>query len=177
MLLEDGQRQLVVVYGQVGLVLYVVEVAQAAIDDGACIVDVHLSVALHRGHRVDDGQRLPIQFSGLVVLLAPIVHLCEMAQHILPHIQSVQLVAQGQCLAPIVAGPVRVVVQIAAHQLVVSPEQLFALGRTLALQRRFKRVYAGIAVVVVSVGHKADHQAQCQVQVFHIVCKDTIFFP
>ena len=157
-LLEDGQRQLVVVYGQVGLVLYVVEVAQAAVDDGAGIVDVHLGIAFHRGHRVDDGQRLPIQFSGLVVLLAPIVHLCEMAQHVLPHVQPVQLVAQGQCLAAIVFGFFTIVGQPATHQLVVGSEQFLTLWRVLALQRSLQGVHAGVAMVVVGLGRKADRQ-------------------
>ena len=44
--LENGQRLLVVVNGQVGLVLHVVDVGDSTIDEGAHVVDVLLGVAL-----------------------------------------------------------------------------------------------------------------------------------
>ena len=161
-LLEDGQCQLVVMDGQMSLVLHVIDIAQTTVDDGAGIVDGLRVIAALCGHRVDDGQRVLIQPDGLVILLASIVHLCKMAYHVLPHVQSVPLIAQCQCLASVVFGFLAVVGQPAAHQFVVGTQQVVALGRVAALQRCFQGINTGVAVVVVSSScQKAKSKADC----------------
>ena len=158
-LLEDGQRQLVVVDGQVGLVLHVVDIAQTAVNDGAGIVDCFLVIAFLRGHRVDDGQRLVVEGDGLVIFLTAIVHLCEVADYILPHVKPVLPIAQCQRFATVVFSFFTVVRQPAAHQFVVGTQEVVTFRWMVALQCRFQRINTGVAVVVVSLSRQAGKQA------------------
>ena len=176
-LLEDGQCPLVVVDGQMCLVLHIIDIAQTAVDDGASIVDGLCVIATLRDHRVDDGQRVLIQTDGLVVLLTAIVHLCKMTYHVLPHVQAVLLIAQGQRLTAVVFSFFAVVGQPAAHQFVVGTQQVVALGRVVTLQRRFQGVNTGIAMVVVSQSRQAGKQAKRQIQMLHNSHKVTHFPP
>ena len=159
------------------LVLHIIDIAQTAVDDGAGIVDGFCVIATLRGHRVYDGQRVLIQTDSLVVLLTAIVHLCKMTYHVLPHVQPVLLITQGQRLATVVFGLLAVVGQPTPHQFVVGTQQVIALGRVVALQRRFQGVNTGVAMVVVSQSRQAGKQAKRQIQMLHNSHKVTHFPP
>ena len=169
--LEDWQRLLVVVDGQMRLILHVIDVSDGTVEARACIVDVSRRIAFVVFHAVNHSQRLLEDTDGLVELFAGIVHLCKASQHILTHSQTIQLVAQCQCLMTIVGCLDAVEGQVAAHQFVVGSEQISPFRRILALKCCLQRVNAGIAIVVVSPSAENCKQTDDEKLYFHNMCK------
>ena len=82
--LEDGQRLLIVGNGQVGLVLHIVEVADGAVERGVAVVDGLLVVFPACSHRVGDGHRLLVVAEGRVVVAAAVGYHAEDAPGVDP---------------------------------------------------------------------------------------------
>ena len=182
-LLEDRQRLLIILNGEQGLVLQIVEIAQCAVELRQVVVYVLLRIAFVATHGVGDGQsHFEVSLSRFV-FLPSIVLQSQVIESILTHILRVYPVAQSQHLVTIVIVHFAVLPQRSSHYLIVAVHALLIGEFAPAFEYLQCRVNSGVTMVGVTRHRQtqsnekgSEAQPSVNTRQFQHICKVTHFF-